>query len=38
MNDMPQINLIEGKKTAYIRTNKSDPYVLFDSGLVRDMF
>lgn len=37
MNDIPQISLIEGKKTAYIQTNKSDPYILFDRGLVRDM-
>lgn len=37
VNDIPQISLIEGKKTAYIQTNKSDPYILFDRGLVRDM-
>lgn len=37
VNDIPQISLIEGKKTAYIQTNESDPYILFDSGLVRDM-
>lgn len=36
-NDIPQISLIEWEKTAYIRTNESDPYVLFNSGLVRDM-
>lgn len=36
-NDIPQISLIEGEKTAYIRTNESDPYLLFNSGLVRDM-
>lgn len=36
-NDIPLISLIEGKKTAYIRTNESDPYLMFDSGLVRDM-
>lgn len=37
MNDIPLISLIEGEKTAYIRTDESDPYLLFDSGLVRDM-
>ena len=36
-NDIPQISLVEVKKTAYIRTNESDPYVLLTSGLVRDM-
>lgn len=36
-NDIPQISLIEGKKTAYIRTNETDPYILLTSGLVRDM-
>lgn len=37
MNDIPQISLIEQKETAYIRTNESDPYILFHDGLVRDM-
>lgn len=36
-NDIPQISLVEGKKTAYIRTNGADPYILLTGGLVRDM-
>lgn len=36
-NDIPQINLIEWEETAYIRTNESDPYILFHNELLRDM-
>lgn len=36
-NDIPEIDLIKTHKTAYIKTNQHDPYLLFDSRLLRDM-
>lgn len=36
-NDIPQINLLERKQIAYVKTNESDPYILFTNELVNDM-
>jgi len=37
MNDIPQINLLDWEDTAYLKTEGSDPYLLFEDKLVRDM-
>lgn len=36
-NDVPLISLIDWEKTAYIQTKGTDPYILFDRALVRDV-
>lgn len=36
-NDVPQIDLVESRQLAYIQTSGADPYIVFDSALVRDL-
>ncbi len=36
-NSIPQIDLVESRKTAYIQTSGPDPYLVFSHGLLADM-